>query len=100
MPAPTKPLAALQDMHFTNNIFYFVMEFASGGTLVDYVRKQVGGQTPLLPCCFRQPSKTGWSVRLLAQETRRPVLHAEGRHWGSHSWLLCCAANDRLPEEG
>ena len=43
-----KPLAALQDMHFTNNIFYFVMEFASGGTLVDYVRKQVGDQTSLL----------------------------------------------------
>lgn len=48
----------LQDMHFTNNIFYFVMEFASGGTLVDYVRKQVGGQTALLPCCCRPPSKS------------------------------------------
>lgn len=31
----------LLDMHFTNNIFYFVMEYASGGSLVDYVRKQV-----------------------------------------------------------
>lgn len=31
----------LLDMHFTNNIFYFVMEYAAGGCLVDYVRKQV-----------------------------------------------------------
>ena len=38
----------LLDMHFTNNIFYFVMEYASGGCLVDYVRKQVGGPCPLL----------------------------------------------------
>ena len=57
-PATMKPLAALQDMHFTNNIFYFVMEFASGGTLVDYVRKQVGGHTSLLPCCSGQPCKS------------------------------------------
>lgn len=31
----------LLDMHFTNNIFYFVMEYAAGGCLVDYVRTQV-----------------------------------------------------------
>ena len=36
----------LLDMHFTNNIFYFVMEYASGGCLVDYVRKQVGRVWP------------------------------------------------------
>ena len=36
----------LLDMHFTNNIFYFVMEYASGGCLVDYVRKQVGRLWP------------------------------------------------------
>ena len=32
----------LLDMHFTNNTFYFVMEYAAGGDLVGYVRKQVG----------------------------------------------------------
>ena len=31
----------LLDMHFTNNIFYFVMEYAAGGCLVDYVKTQV-----------------------------------------------------------
>lgn len=36
----------LLDMHFTNNIFYFVMEYAAGGCLVDYVRKQVGTVWP------------------------------------------------------
>ncbi|KAK9815615.1 hypothetical protein WJX72_006892 [[Myrmecia] bisecta] len=32
----------LLDMHFAANIFYFVMEFASGGSLIEYVRKQEG----------------------------------------------------------
>ena len=35
----------LLDMHFTNNIFYFVMEYAAGGCLVDYVRTQVSSTT-------------------------------------------------------
>ncbi|KAL3139144.1 hypothetical protein ABBQ32_005929 [Trebouxia sp. C0010 RCD-2024] len=34
----------LLDMHFTNNIFYFVMEYAAGGCLVDYVKTQPGAK--------------------------------------------------------
>ncbi len=44
----------LLDMHFTNNIFYFVMEYASGGCLVDYVRKQVGRLWPPSMDCVAQ----------------------------------------------
>ena len=44
----------LLDMHFTNNIFYFVMEYASGGCLVDYVRKQVGRVWPRSMHCVAQ----------------------------------------------
>ena len=44
----------LLDMHFTNNIFYFVMEYASGGCLVDYVRKQVGRLWPRSMYCVAQ----------------------------------------------
>ena len=74
-----KPLAALQDMHFTNNIFYFVMEFASGGTLVDYVHKQVGGWPDLSAALLFQSTlqelPSQWASD---QEARRPVLHAGG----------------------
>ncbi len=44
----------LLDMHFTNNIFYFVMEYAAGGCLVDYVRKQVGRALPHSMVCIVQ----------------------------------------------
>ncbi len=44
----------LLDMHFTNNIFYFVMEYAAGGCLVDYVRKQVGRALPHSMVCTVQ----------------------------------------------
>lgn len=34
----------LMDMHFASNIFYFVMEYASGGSLVDFMRRQEGSK--------------------------------------------------------
>ena len=94
-----KPLAALQDMHFTNNIFYFVMEFASGGTLVDYVHKQVGGQTSLLPCCFGALSKSCLLDWLLPRKRVGPFCMLEAA-LGSHLWLLSLIAKDGLSQKG
>lgn len=44
----------LLDMHFANNTFYFVMEYAAGGDLVGYVKKQVHAfsSRDIISCSF------------------------------------------------
>ena len=61
----------LLDMHLTNNIFYFVMEYASGGCLVDYVRKQV-----TIACRGQMPLPALKASAVLSAEG---VAHSEGK---------------------